>query len=207
MGKSFVMKRPDGSLAGYLVQGDGKICFRAHALPEDGAELTLVFSDGAGESRAISGEREIVWPDRGKNAEAAFVAKGERLIMSTGEQGRRAFKAALERAEAKRRTAARRASRTPPPRPENEPDGGAEQCLQEAENPAEPSAGPNGLRDAEAGRAASEETEHAAQASQPLQEARKDAEDAPFQDAAPERRWPPPPCAPKARYEEGRWRM
>ncbi len=85
MGKSFVMKRPDGSLAGYLTQeGDGMVCFRAHALPEAGARLTLVLRDGRQESRAVSGEREAAWPGGSGAIEGAFVSGVERLLMCTG---------------------------------------------------------------------------------------------------------------------------
>lgn len=197
MGKSFVMKRPDGSLAGYLVQGNGTICFRAHALPVEGGELTLMLSGGAQESRPVSGEREAAWPDRGKTVEAAYVSKDEKLLMSTGEQGRRAFETAVERAEAKRRTAMRHEQRTQAfassqrENGECPPDQRAQKALS---GPGEASVS---IPDARSG---GEEKES-------VREVKKKGETAPPRHLLPERRWPPPPCMPKARYEKGGWRM
>lgn len=157
MGKSFVMKRPDGALAGYLMQGDGEIRFRANALPDVGAALTLVFAGGAQERREARGEREMVWPDQGKDVEAAYVAGGETLLMCTGEQGRRAFHAAQAREKARRQEKTQ-AGRQAPPETAQEPEA--------------------------AGSGAQREAKY----------------------AMPERRWPPPPCLPGARYRQGGWR-
>lgn len=198
MGKSFVMKRPDGSLAGYLVQGNGTICFRAHALPAEGGELTLMLSGGARESRPVSGEREAAWSDRGRTVEAAYVSKDEKLLMSTGEQGRRAFEAALEHAQAKRRTAMQRGQRSQPFA--SSEDGKGERLPdQRAERPC---TGPGGapVLMPDAGPSGEEE--------EPVREIKEEEETAqaePPRHPLPERRWPPPPCMPKARYEEGSW--
>ncbi len=179
MGKSFVMKRPDGSLAGYLIQeSDGRACFRAHALPEEGARLTLVFRNGTQASRAVSGEREAAWIERSGDVEAAFVAREGKLLMSTGERGRKAYEAALERDEARRRSTERR----------------------------EREAAVRKLADVQE-KAADEAPDQEPERTEPaFCEEKKVPQTAPNVDALPERRWPPPPCMPGARYEEGRWR-
>lgn len=179
MGKSFVMKRPDGSLAGYLIQeSDGRTCFRAHALPEEGARLTLVLRNGTQASRAVSGEREAAWTERGGDVEAAFVSREGKLLMSTGERGRKAYEAALERDEARRRAAKRREEAAAARKPAD---------VQEKAEDEAPGQEPDRMETA-------------------LCEAGSTPQTDPNADALPRRRWPPPPCMPGARYEEGRWR-
>lgn len=190
MGKSFVMKRPDGSLAGYLMQGEGEVRFRAHALPEKGGELTIVYSGGAQERHEVSGERETAWPDRGKRAEAAYVAKHGRLLMCTGELGKRAFREAEERAEAERRARAQGAPRTEQP--------SASSPEKEAKPPDEAQGPEEGARKDARKETAAERLEA------PAREKARREEEGP--ERLPERRWPPPPCMPRAHYEGGRWR-
>lgn len=184
MGKSFVMKRPDGSLAGYLMQeSDGTVCFRAHALPEEGARLTLVFEGGAQVSRAVSGERETTWAERSGAVEAAFVCRDERLLMSTGERGRGAFERMREKTRA--RAAVRRAGEAQHTAPVEETANAREKAPEQApdreqDKAAEPA---EAVETLETGAPRAASSGH----------------------ALPERRWPPPPCMPGARYEEGRW--
>lgn len=178
MGKSFVMKRPDGSLAGYLMQeSDGRTCFRAHALPEEGASLTLVFRNGAQASRAVSGEREAAWTERSGDVEAAFVAKEGKLLMSTGERGRKAYEAALEHDEARRRAAKRREQDTAAGKPADMQEKASDEAPEKEPERAKPA----------------------------LCEEKSVPQTVPNVHVLPERRWPPPPCMPGASYEEGRW--
>lgn len=150
------------------MQGLGGIRCRASAL-ERPAQITLVCEGSSVDREMLPDGREYIWPDSGQTLTGAYVAAEGMLLMTTGEDARRAF---LLRAEAGRRAELRAradASRAAAEREEDRPGEMAHE-----ETPAGP------------------EKEHT--------EAQRACEA-----ALPQRRWPPPPCWPQARYAQGRW--
>ena len=185
MAKGFILKGARGESAGFLQQAGGVLRCKARA---DGGEARLVirFTDGSGDEQTLALDgREQEWPCApGRTIACAYIAREDRLLLVTDDQARRAFEA--DRVRARRRSDAslhaqqqqypNEEERSSRPHPEQEPRTAADARAKEETG----------------GKAA--RTHDRGQTS-PLGAAH----------ALTERRWPPPPCWPSARYVSGRW--
>lgn len=154
MKESYVLKRRNGAVCGYIMARDGQLCAR---LPdEDGAaQIAAIYEDGIRTFEGKLDGAESAYPSGGKHLLGAYVCSEGKLLMDTGEAARAAF----ERAE-KRQTPESTRKKT-------EEDGERISARREAG--------------------------HAA--------------DEPAANGTTERRWPPPPCMPGAKYVNGAWQI
>lgn len=219
MGKNFVLKAPGGRLAGCLMQGGGRILCKVCSNPPAGTQAVLLYEDG-GETRHPLKEdsMESEWTDCGRGIRDVYIASGGVLLMASGDGARRAFeRGGNHMPQNDRRNNAK-------PRESGAvPAGAAQTGFNKAEAkedesadlaPEEPSLEESRGIAAEPGENAlserswpdaipgemdeTRETDpNVAQRERPSREERAHG--------LPERRWPPPPCMPSARYEQGKW--
>ena len=190
MGKSFILKGQQGGTAGFLQQGAGVLRCKARCDGRERGKLTLCFEEG--DSRELEMEldgSESEWPDDGcRKIICAYVSAAEELLLTTDERGKQAF-------ERDRNRARREAMRLSDPPRENSaqrrerPPEGAHRKASEEEIVR--------IEYEKAGQTADKETVMTRSAAQ--QNAALTC------GALPEGRWPPPPCRPSARYQNGRW--
>lgn len=170
---------------GFLQCGGGQTRVKARMDGVGTARLVLCFQDGERRERELTLDgTEQTWPSAGSGVPAcAYVACGARMLLMTGEDARRAF----------RRDAAR------------EINGAQGQGLRAAmqihktnaeENTAieAPQGGPH-----DGGTPMPQSNERAKPALARKTEIMKSGW------LSPQRRWPPPVCAPHARYIQGIW--
>lgn len=178
MGRSFVLKRPDGALAGYLMVQRDSMRLRASGIPAAGGELTLTDEHGRESRRRLCAtEKEQALHGTGGEVVSAYALGGGRVLLATDAGALLAARRALAKQQAEQEDAGgRRTGRRP--QPETAPLPG----------------------DA---RKAHEQLALDAAAELP----RKCAGGAErrWADALAMRRWPPPPCVMGARYAGGRW--
>ncbi len=106
MGRSFVLKDAAGRPDGYLVQGIQEICCRAGGAARR-LQAVLLFDGGVQEEHEADGGQEMRWPCEGRLLCGGYVCADGRLLLSTGEEARRAFmRQALQKrtAQEKRQT-------------------------------------------------------------------------------------------------------
>lgn len=190
MGKSFILKGQRGGTAGFLQQGGGVLRCKARCDEQKRGKLTLCFEEG--DSRELELEldgSESEWPDDGRRRiVCAYVSAEEELLLATDERGKRAF-------ERDRNRARREAMRLSEPPRENP--------ARRRDHPPERSQ-PNTYEEVTA------RTDHAKEEKDAGSET-VTVRSTPQQSATwasrtlPEGRWPPPPCQPTARYQNGKW--
>ena len=182
MGRSFVLRRPGGALAGYLMTNRASLQLRASGIPAAGGELTLMDAQGAQSRRPLqSTHQEQTLGGTGGEIAAAYALGGGRVIFATDAQAMRAAERALE--ERRRTQAEESPVRTAQPAGEAVRERTSCAGQNSGEHPAQSA----GIR----------EKERAAEA---LSAERRRREE-----LLAQRRWPPPPCLTRARYEGGRW--
>lgn len=100
MSRSFVLKRPDGTITGYLVVGQDSLWLRAEGIPADGGELTLLHGAGTQTRLALaSTQQEQALRGGGGEITAAYALGGGRVLFATGEEALKlAARALTERA-------------------------------------------------------------------------------------------------------------
>lgn len=182
MGKSFVLKRPGGALAGYLMTNRTSLQLRVSGIPVAGGELTLMDGQGTLSRRHMkSTEQEQTLEGTGGEITSAYAIGGGRVIFATDAQAMQAAERIL--AERMRMAAEEDGRRKAPPVRQDARDRTDSAGQPGAEHPAQDS-GPGGeQRDADARKA----------------EGRRLCE------GLMQRRWPPPPCLTGVRYVGGRW--
>ena len=176
MSKSFVLKRPDGTLAGYLVAGPDALRLRAEGLPAAGGELTLLDQESHEARRALdSTQQEQSLRGMDEELADAYAMGGGRVLFATSEAALKQAARALAEREAwkERETAQRR-------RNEGEHASSAERPAGETD-------------DAQPEKAGREDARTYAQ----MEDGRRAI--------LMQRRWPPPPCLRGAHNEHGQW--
>ena len=185
MAKGFILKGVRGESAGFLQQAGRTLRCKART---DGSQARLLirYTDGSGEEQTMTLDgREHEWPCAADRAIAcAYVAQDGRLLLVTDDGARRAFE--MDRVRAQRRSETAPASRQSPDAQERTDRVKPSQ----RKRAAEPSLEDNGPKREPGGE---RERPHA----------QEPAGDSPHE--LPQRRWPPPPCWPAARYVSGRW--
>ena len=177
MSSGFVLRDRAGHPAGYVMQGRGVVSCRACQLAQP-AQLVLMRGNEE-ESRPMPADgREQTWPDGGEPLTGAYIAADGVLLLDTGEAARLAFERASRRAAGASAARARH----------QEMIGRAEKSAAEQET----AQAPKETIPASTG-AAQPSTEAARQTASPQMR------------SLPQRRWPPPPCWPEARYADGHW--
>lgn len=183
MGKSFIFKDSSGRAAGYLVQGMGRLCCRADMPAAKEVRLCLLYADGSIAQYALdAGGREQMLADSGRAIAGAAILARDAPPLGSDE---RTLHLILQR-EAERQ----RAERKEKEREERETKDTENKVRKpkETEN-----------KEAEAAEAERKGTE-----SGKMEEGEAEKETLPTS-SFPQRRWPPPPCWPQARYAHGRW--
>ena len=175
MGRSFVLRQPGGTMAGYMTAGREEVRLRAQGIPAAGGELTLLDAHGGRTVRALACDaREQALPGVAGEIAGAYAIGGGRLLFATDAQ-------AMDAGERALLMRGRRAA------------GG-----KDARKAVHEKAAPAGGAEADGRRQADDERDLEKTGS--LSSARDER-----MDALPQRRWPPPPCLRGARYAGGRW--
>ena len=174
-----------GESAGFLQQAGRTLRCKAHANGSQ-ARLVIRYADGSVEEQTMALDgREHEWPCAADRAiTCAYVTQDGKLLLVTDEGARRAFE--MDRVKAQRRSRAESASRQSLDARERTSEARPEQRKRAANPPeedAEPQRNPDSGQTRQNAQASSGEMPH----------------------ALPQRRWPPPPCWPGARYVSGRW--
>ena len=96
MRESYVLKRRNGEICGYIMARNGQLCVR---LPDDKgmAQITAVYAD---EGRTFEGKldgSENTYAGSGERLLGAYVCSDGKLLMDTGEAARSAFERAERR--------------------------------------------------------------------------------------------------------------
>ena len=178
MGRSFVLKRPDGALAGYLMVQRDSLRLRASGIPAEGGELTLTDERGREDRRRLCAtDKEQTLHGTGGEVVSAYVLGGGRVLLATDAKALLAAQRALAMQQAERENAGNRV-----------PGGRARQETAPLSGDA---------------RKAHEQPAPDAAAEPPPQ--RADGAERRWADALAMRRWPPPPCVMGARYAGERW--
>lgn len=194
--KHLIFKGPRNEILGFLRQSDGKVLGKARIDGAEKATVTLCFEDGASEALEFApdgAERE--WPARGRRAVAcAYVTAQGRLLLWTDERAKRAFEAEKLRSR-----------QGPPKTARAQRHASVEREREGAEPPAPP-------KPPEEEQTTGAKIEEDTQIPSPVRpDERRTAR---LQSAyrlrreawrLPDRRWPPPPCMPRARYHDGEW--
>ena len=101
MSRSFVLKRPDGALTGYLVEGKDTLWLRAEGIPATGGELTLLDSADTQTHCALAPtQREQALRGGGSPIEGAYALGGGRVLFATSDDALEMAARALAKQEA-----------------------------------------------------------------------------------------------------------
>lgn len=221
MGKSFVLKGLSGRPGGYIMQAPGTLRIRTQGIDGKKACMTVLYADGKERSFCVDcADGEIEKPDASGALSAAYVTVEGALVLHTGDAARRAFESSRAQAQMthdlNEEKAARAAALTGVSHAEGEPrhyekreteganrqeeasqaqEGKQAQCMQTEDGA---SAQANTAGAPSCGGTVSGEEERGVGGQAALGNAHMEC-------AMPERRWPPPPCMPRARYVSGCW--
>lgn len=214
MGKSFVLKGLSGRPGGYVMQAPGALRIRVQGFEGKKACLIVIYADGKERSFCVDcADGEMEKPDAGGTLSAAYVTVEGALVLHTGDAAQKAFENSRAQAQMthylNEEKAARAAALTGASHAEGEPrhhekreteasqaqEGKQAQCMQTEDGA---SAQANTAGAPSCGGTVSGEEERGVGGQAALGDAHMEC-------AMPERRWPPPPCMPRARYVSGCW--
>lgn len=223
MGKNFVLRGLSGRPAGFVMQAPGVLRFKAQGFAGRRVCLVALYADGtqaefAGEMEEGENERA----DRGGCLSGAYLEAEGALLLYTDERARAAYEKnrtrermrSFEKEERERRES--RADGTADPS-DSSKSNQSERSRWEREQrnqPEEIGGTDRGTGGAVAGKAETEKERAPEGRMEKTAGAGKSGEDAggsiipaDLQEmhGLPQRRWPPPPCMPGARYVSGRW--
>lgn len=221
MGKSFVLKGLSGRPGGYVMQAPGALRIRVQGFEGKKARLIVIYADGKERSFCVDcADGEMEKPDAGGTLSAAYVTVEGALVLHTGDAAQKAFENSRVQAQMRHDLNEEKAVRAavsisishtdqqPRQREKEETEvanrkgkasrtqeGEQDQCTQ-SENKVATQA--NTASTPSCGEAVSDEDSRDMGGPVTLGDTHMEC-------AMPERRWPPPPCMPRARYVSGCW--
>ena len=213
MGKSFVLKGLSGRPGGYVMQAMGTLRVKASGMAGRSARLTALYEGGR--SAAFDGEwpdGERALPDAGGRLIGAYLTVGGALALHTGDAAREAY--ARSRAGERMKAPTLSEKKEAPERARAEAQGKMQAGTGEKKDVGEEAerAAKRGReertakRDGERARTGEGDARDALAAGKGGgQGSAGHSTSAGMAHELPQRRWPPPPCMPAARYVCGRW--